>query len=158
MNEQLQEVYLNIFVWTVTLFILFDKNLIFLLYKTIYVPSESIINQSTLSKKYMFLEPASGLKIFINSLQVSESGLVSQSEFWWCIGTRIGIVMKFGIIPSLIYIWVSKLFYLFFSFNMVMLSVCVSVLSVNIQFGIHFFVSSYLFNDSSNKMHIMCIP
>ena len=64
MNKYLQKIYLNIFFLNLYSFdfILLCKKL-FLLFcynKIIYVPSECIINRSTLSKKYLLLKPASG--------------------------------------------------------------------------------------------------
>ena len=81
MNKYLQRIYLNIF------FILLYKKLFFLFCynKTIYVPFECMNNKSTLSKKYLFLKPASGSENYYKF--IASIG----------IGTRIGIgiLMKY---------------------------------------------------------------
>ena len=64
MNKYLQGICLNIFFLNIYSFhfILLYKKVFFRFYnnKTINVPSECIINKSVLSKKYLFLKPASG--------------------------------------------------------------------------------------------------
>ena len=62
MNKYFQGIYLNIFLPKQLPFSFYFIRNFFSLYhnKTIYFPSECTINKCTLSKKYLFLKPASG--------------------------------------------------------------------------------------------------
>ena len=51
-------------------------------------------------KSICFLNQLQGLKIIMNTLHVSESGVILESEFYY----GIGIVIKFGVISSLVLI------------------------------------------------------
>ena len=92
MNKYLQGITSSFFlnIYSFHFILLYKKLFFFCCNKTIYGSFECIINKSALSKKYLVFEPASGCENY--------------HEFIACIGigTRIGIVTKFGIVQLLV--------------------------------------------------------